>query len=118
MTEPSEEPTPQESVPQNGRTVIDAAADLLQVIVDWLRQEASVFVQEKVILPLQAVGLTLFAASAAASLLVIGMVFISVASMILLAEWITWPGALYLVGGVLVLGSLAFTYFKTRMMQK
>ena len=107
-----------DQVPQDERTVIDAAADLLQVIVDWLRQEASVFMRDKVVLPLQALGYTLFAASAAASLLAIGIAFISVASLLLLAEWLTWPGALYAVGGVLVLGSLIFTYFKTRMMQK
>ena len=42
------------------RTVIDAAADLLQTIVDWLRQEAEAAVREKVVLPLQRLGFTLF----------------------------------------------------------
>jgi hypothetical protein len=110
--------SPKGQVPEDERTVIDAAADLLQVVVDWLRQEASAIMREKVVLPLQQLGLTVAAASAAASLLVLGLIFISVGSLLLLAEWLTWPGALYAIGGVLVLGSLIFTYFKTRMIQK
>jgi hypothetical protein len=100
------------------RTVIDATADLLQTIVDWLRQEAEALVREKVALPLQRVGLTVAAAWAAAALLVFGLCFIAVGLLILLAEWLTWPGALLAIGGVLVLGSVIFTVIKMRSMQK
>lgn len=100
------------------RTVIDAAADLLQTIVDWLRQEAEALVREKVALPLQKVGLASAAAWAAAVLLVLGLGFISVGLLILLAEWLTWPGALLAIGGVLVLGSVVFTVIKMRSMQR
>jgi uncharacterized protein (DUF486 family) len=113
MVEPADKtPSPEE------RTVIDAAADLLQTIVDWLRQEGEAFVKNKVVLPLQRLGLTVFSAAAAATLLALGVVYISVASLLLLAEWLTWPGALYLIGGVLVVASAVFLYFKTRMVQK
>jgi len=104
--------------PPEERTIIDAVADLLQTVVDWLRQEGEAFVKQKVILPVQRLGLTLFSAGAAATLLALGIMFISVASLLLLAEWLTWPGALYLIGGILVVGAAIFTYFKTRMIQK
>lgn len=100
------------------RTVIDAAADLLQTAVDWLRQEAEALVKDKVVFPLQRLGFTLFFALAAASVLVMGILFISIGSLLLLAEWLTWPGALYAIGGTLVLGAAIFSWFKMRMMQK
>lgn len=100
------------------RTVIDAAADLLQMIVDFLRQEVATIVREKVALPLQMVGLTAAWASAAASCLVIGLAFIAVALLMLLASVVGWPGALLIVGGAFVLGSIIFTLLKVRSMQK
>jgi len=111
------DPAPSTPPPEE-RTVIDAVADLLQTIVDWLRQEGEAFIQQKVILPVQRLGLTLFSAGAAATLLAVGVIFISIASLLLLAEWLTWPGALYLMGGLLVVGAAIFTYFKARMIQK
>ncbi len=107
----------QSAVPEE-RTVIDAAADLLQTIVDWLRQEAEALVREKVALPMQRVGLTVAAAWAAAVLLVLGLGFIAVGLLIVLAQWLTWPGALLAIGGVLVLGSVIFTVVKMRSMQR
>lgn len=113
MAEPGEgTPRPDE------RTVIDAVADLLQTIVDWLRQEAKALVREKIVLPLQRLGLTLASGIAAALLLALGLAYISVGGLILAAQWLTWPGALFLIGGMLVLGAAIFTYFKSRMMQK
>ena len=103
---------------EDERSVIDAIADLLQLIVDWLRQEAEGLMREKVVLPLQRLGFTLFAASAAASLMFLGIGFISVGSLILLAQWLTWWGALYAIGGTLLLGSAGFLYFRMRMVQK
>ncbi|MDY0087481.1 MAG: hypothetical protein RBS78_02880 [Coriobacteriia bacterium] len=100
------------------RTVIDAAADLLQTTVDWLRQEAEALVREKVALPLQKAGLASAAAWAAAAFLVLGLGFIAVGLLMLLAQWLTWPGALLAVGGVLVLGSVIFTIIKMRSMQR
>lgn len=115
---PDAPPTADRAATPDERTVIDAAADLLQTTVDWLRQEAEALVREKVSLPLQKVGLASAAAWAAAVLLVLGLGFISVGLIILLAKWLTWPGALLAIGGVLVLGSVVFTVIKMRSMQR
>lgn len=111
--EPDMEPEPYER-----RSVIDAVADLLQFIIDWLRQEAGSIMREKVVLPAQRLGLTLASGFAAGCLAVLGITYISVAAFILLAQWITYPGALLLIGGVLVLGSVIFTVIKMRSVQK
>lgn len=99
------------------RTVLDAAADLLQTIVDWLRQEAEALVREKVARPIQKAGLAVAAALAAAALLVLGICFIAVGVLLLLAEWLTWPGALLAIGGILLVGSVGFAVVKVRSMQ-
>ncbi|HAL30918.1 MAG TPA: hypothetical protein DCP20_09435 [Coriobacteriia bacterium] len=98
--------------------VIDAVADLLQTAVDWLRQEAAGLVQDKIVAPVQRLGLTLASASAAAALLALGLTFISVALFLLLAQWVGYPGALLIIGGALVLGSAVFLVIKVRLMQK
>jgi len=111
-----------EERPAGGMTgfeaVIDAVADLLQTAVDWLRQEAAALVQDKIVAPVQRLGLTLASASAAAALLALGLTFISVALFLLLAQWVGYPGALLIIGGVLVLGSAVFLVIKVRLMQK
>lgn len=100
------------------RTVIDAAADLLQTLVDWLRQEAGALVHDKIVIPLQRMGLTIAAASAAASLIVLGVGFIAVGLFMLLGELIGYPFALLAIGGVLVVLSVIFMLIKMRLMQK
>ena len=99
-------------------SLVDAIADLLQMTVNWLRAEASDIVRDKVVLPIQQLGMTLASAIAAAILLVIGLCFIFVAVLMVLAKWLTWPGAFGLVGGVLVIGAAVFTYLKVRSIQK
>ena len=100
------------------RTLIDSIADLLQTIVDWLRQEAEAAVKQKVVLPLQQLGLTMFMAQLAVSLVIIGVIFISVGSLILLAEWVGWPFALYIVGGVLALAAVILASIAGKWWQK
>ena len=104
--------------PADERTVIDAVADLLQTIVDWLRQEAEAALKEKIVLPLQALGFTLFFGLAASGLIMAGLIMISVASLLLLAGWLGWPGALYLIGGLMVVASTIALYFRQRTVQK
>lgn len=98
--------------------IIDAAADFLQTAADWLRQEAGDIVRERVILPIQKLGLTLAAASAAGCLAVLGLAFVAVALFMYLGTAIGYPGALLLVGGVLLAGSVAFTVMKMRNIQR
>lgn len=100
------------------RTVIDAAADLLQTVVDWLRQEAEAVVREKIVLPIQRLGLTVASASAAAGLAFLGIGFISVGLFMVLGEAIGYSYALLVIGGVLVIGAVVFTAIKMRLMQK
>lgn len=100
------------------RTVIDAAADLLQVVVDFLRQEVDRIMRTKIVVPLQRLGFTLFAASAAASLMALGIGFISVGSFMHLGQWIGYANALLLIGGILAIGSAIFLAIKMRLMQK
>lgn len=116
-TPPPGTPTPPEEAPQRA-SIIDAVADLLQFIVDWLRQEAEAAVREKVVLPVQKLGLTLASASAAGCLAAFGLAFIATGVFILLGQWLTYPGALLLIGGVLLVGSVIFTVIKVKGMQK
>lgn len=137
MPEPGEETNARTSAPEGGRddaphndadnaageapherTVIDAAADLLQTIVDWLRQEAEGVVREKIVAPIQQLGLTLASASAAAGLAFLGIAFIAVGLFMLLGNAIGYPYALLVIGGVLMIGSVVFTAIKMRLMQK
>jgi hypothetical protein len=99
------------------RTVVDAVADLLQTVVDYLRQEAGALVRDKVAAPLQRVGLVIAWASAAASVFVLGVLFVSAGVLLVIAKWLGWPGALFLVGGVLILGFVVFTALKMRSMR-
>lgn len=116
------EPTaalPSEPEPEPQReTLIDAIADLLQMLSDWVRAEAADIARDKFVLPVQQLGLTLASASAAGCLVVIGLLFIFVAILLILAEWLGWPGALLLVGGLILAGAGAFTYIKMRSIQR
>lgn len=114
----SEFATPQEPKAQDERTVIDAVADLLQVVVDFLRQEVDRIMRTKIVVPLQRLGFTLFAASAAASLMALGLGFISVGGFMHLGQLIGYANALLVIGGVLALASAIFTAIKLRLMQK
>ncbi|MCE5203935.1 MAG: phage holin family protein [Coriobacteriales bacterium] len=98
--------------------LIEMVADLLQTATDWVRQEAEAVIREKVVAPVQRVGLTLASALAAALLAVAGLVFLAVAAFLVLADWLTYPGALAVVGGVYLVASLGFIVVKVRLMQK
>lgn len=112
-------PAPQPQEPKSGvDAIIDAVADLLQTASDWLRQEAGSVVREKIVLPLQKLGLTLASASAAGCLMVLGFAFIAVALFLFLAQWLTYPGALLLIGVVYLIAAGVFLFFKARSMQR
>ncbi len=110
-------PEPPEPEPQR-ETLVDAIADLLQMFSDWVRAEAADIARDKFVLPMQQLGLTLASATAAGCLVVVGLHFIFVAVLLILAEWLGWPGALLLVGGVILAGAGVFTYIKMRSIQK
>ncbi len=124
---PADAPTA-ESTPASGRvaegepapereTIIDAVADLLQMIVNYLRQETAQLMRDKVVLPGQQLGMLIAFAFAAAALLVIGLCFIFVAVLLVLAHYLGWPAALALVGTLILIGAGVFTYLKVRSIQ-
>lgn len=105
--------------PKTGvENIIDAVADLLQTLVDWLRQEAAAIVREKIVLPIQKLGLTLASAGAAGCLMVVGLIFVAVALYLFLANAVGHPFALLIIGGVYLLAAGAFMVIKVRSMQK
>jgi len=97
--------------------IIDQLLELLQTARDWVRQEAEAAVKEKIVPPLQKLGLAVASAFAAASLLVIGLIFIAVAAMVYLAQLLGVPLAFFIVGAVFVVGAAIFTAVKVRSMQ-
>jgi hypothetical protein len=98
--------------------VLDSFVDLLETSRDWLRQEAEAAVKEKIVYPLQRLGLTLASAVAAAALLVIGLVFIAVAAVIALGNAIGYAWTFFLIGATYLIGSAIFLYVKVRSIQK
>lgn len=106
---------PAEKVERPG--IIDALGDLVQLFVDYARQETGDLVQDKVVQPAQKVGQLIAFAFAAAFALILGMSFISVGLLILFATWVGWPAALLIIGGVLAVGAAVLTMLKMRRIQ-
>jgi type IV secretory pathway VirB2 component (pilin) len=97
--------------------ILDQLVDLAQTARDWVRQEAEATIKEKVVPPLQRLGLTVASAFAAATLLVIGVICIGIAAIVGLCQWLTVPGAFLLIGVVLLVGAGIFTALKMKGMQ-
>ena len=98
--------------------LIDAAVDLLVTVRDWVRQEVEGVVREKVAAPLQEVGVTVGAMMAAATLLVLGLIFVAVAAIVYLCQLVGVPLAFLIIGLVYLLGSLTFFIIKARQMRR
>lgn len=114
-SEPAPEPPIGSAPPRAG--VADAVADFIQMFVDYVRQETGDVVHDKLVVPTQVAGQVVAFAIAAAQVLFLGIAFIAVALLLLLAEAVGWPAALLIVGGVLILGAVGLTYMKTRRLQ-
>jgi hypothetical protein len=99
-------------------SLTDAIADLLQMAVNYLRQETAGVMRDKVVLPGQRLGMMVAFALAASFLLAFGLAFVAVALLLLLAQYLTWPGALGAIGGVLLVGAAVLTALKVRSMQQ
>ncbi|MBS3974697.1 MAG: hypothetical protein KGZ89_07525 [Actinobacteria bacterium] len=107
--------------PDNGsnkKPIMDLVIELLEALVDWLRYEVETIVREKVVLPLQRLGITLFAASAASCLAALGATAIAVGAFMLLGQAIGYAYALLLIGAVLLIGSVVFLIVKKKNMVK
>lgn len=114
---PAPEPMPAPEPPAPERpSLIDTVIDLLQTLRDWVRQELGDAVHDKVAVPLQRVGTAIGSAFAAGCLLVVGLIFIAISLLLLLAHFLTWPGALALIGAVYLIGAAVFLVIKSRSM--
>lgn len=100
-----------------GTGLIDAGAELVQTVVSYVRQETGDVVRDKIVLPTQRAGTTVGLAVGVALVLFMGVLFVSAGALILLAQWIGWPAALFAVGGVLILASAGIAYARSRSMQ-
>ena len=98
--------------------ILDQLVDLAQTARDWVRQEAEATVKEKIVPPLQKLGLTVASGFAAAFLLVIGLIFIAVAAMVYLSDLLGVALAFLIVGGLYLTGAAIFTAVKVKAMQK
>lgn len=98
--------------------IVEAGADLVQLVIDFARQETGDLVRDKIVIPGQQLGQVLAFAIAAAQVLFLGLAFIAVAALLVLAELIGWPAALFVIGGILMMGAGLFTYLKTRSLQR
>jgi hypothetical protein len=70
-----------------------------------------------VVLPGQQLGMLIAFAMAAAALLVIGLCFLFVAFLMVLAGYVGWPAALAIVGAAILIGAGVLTYLKMRSIQ-
>ena len=109
---------PEGTEPESHESLGDAFGDLLDLSEKWVRQVVEKTMQDKVVLPLQRLGFTLFSSWAAATLLVFGLLSVSIGLFMLLGEAITYPVAFLAVGGTYLLGSLVFFVLQRKMMQK
>lgn len=98
--------------------LIETLADLLRMASDWLRQEAEEAVREKLIAPLQRLGVMLASAQAAGCLMVLALIFIAVGLFMLLGGAIGYPSAFLLVGGFYVVLAVVAVAIGWRSMQK
>lgn len=115
-----QDPVPGQEPPQAPPrpSIADAIADLVQLFVDYVRQETGDIMREKVVLPTQKAGQVVAFALAAALTLLLGIGYLSVAAMMLLAHFVGWIAALAIIGAVLVIGAGGLTYAKTRSIQR
>jgi hypothetical protein len=113
---PPEPPAAEEPVIER-ESIVDAVADLLQMVVNYLRQETAGIMRDKVVLPGQQLGMLVAFAMAAAALLVIGLCFLFVAFLMVLAGFVGWPAAFAIVGAAILIGAGVLTYLKMRSIQ-
>lgn len=98
--------------------ILDQLLDLVQTARDWVQQEAEATVRTRIVPPLQQLGITVAAAFAAATLMVLGLLFIAVAAIVYLAQLVGVPLAFLIIGTLYLVGAGAFTAVKVRKMQR
>ena len=100
------------------KRILDQLVDLAQTARDWVRQEAESVVKDKIVPPLQKLGITVASAFAAATLLVIGLIFLAVAAIVFLSQLLGVPLAFFIIGATFTAGAAIFTIQKVKAMQR
>jgi len=118
MSDDTQEPDEGASQDDFLARILDKLVDLAQTARDWVRQEAESVIKEKIVPPLQKLGIAIASAFAAATLLVIGLIFIAVAGIVYLSQLLGVALAFLLIGLVFVLGAAIFTTRKVKAMQR
>ena len=115
-----ETPTPEKGAARDDflARILDQLVDLAQTARDWVRQEAEATLKEKIVPPLQKLGITVAAAFGAVSALVMGLIFVAVAALVYLSQLLGVPLAFLIIGLLYLLGAAVFTFVKVKAMQR
>lgn len=98
------------------RSVIDASVDFVQTSVAYARQEIGAAVRDKAIVPVQDTAIDVAVLLAMALTMFLGIGFIAVGLLMLLAYFIGWIAAMFVVGGILlVVGIIVIMVIRGRM---
>ncbi len=98
------------------RSVIDASVDFVQTSVAYARQEIGAAVRDKAIVPVQDTAIDVAILLAMALTIFLGIAFIAVGLLMLLAHFIGWIAAMFVVGGVLLItGIVVMLVIRSRM---
>lgn len=96
------------------RGLIDASTELVDVAVKYARQEAGDLVREKIVEPTQRAGVTAGLAVAIGLIAALGLAFVSVGVLLVLANAVGWPVALFIIGGVLLIGAAVVAFMRSK----
>lgn len=88
------------------RSVIDASVDFVQTSVAYARQELGAAVRDKAIVPVQDTAIDLAVLLAMALTVFLGIAFIAVGLLLLLAQFIGWIATMFAVGGLLLVAGI------------
>jgi hypothetical protein len=98
------------------RSVIDASVDFVQTSVAYARQELGAAVRDKAIVPVRDTAIDVAVLLAMALTIFLGIAFIAVGLLMLLAHFIGWIAAMFVVGGVLlIVGIIVIFVIRGRM---
>ena len=101
------------------RSVIDASVDFVQTSVAYARQEIGAAVRDKAVVPVQGVAIDLAILLAMALTMFLGIAFIAVGLLMLLAHFIGWIATMFVVGGLLlVIGIGVILVVRSRMEER
>ncbi len=99
------------------RSVIDASVDLVQTSVAYARQEIGAAVRDKAIVPVQQTAADVAVLLAMSLTLALGIAFIAVGLLLVIATLIGWPATMFVVGGILLVAAIIVMLIVIRRME-